>query len=108
MRNVDIDSSYLEPKIIYAIYYVILLRQILRMYFWYIICTCNITKISLMYSLLNIGRLYLVLGFISILVYLNIPEEMNQSTMAVWILGLSSIYFILGIRRLIRHYKENK
>ncbi len=66
------------------------------------------TKISLMYSLLNIGRLYLVLGFISILVYLNIPEEMNQSTMAVWILGLSSIYFVLGIRRLIRHYKENK
>jgi len=65
-------------------------------------------KITLMYSLLNIGRLYLVLGFISILVYLNIPEEMNQSTMAVWILGLSSIYFVLGIRRLIRHYKENK
>ncbi len=78
------------------------------MYFWYIICVCNITKVSLMYSLLNIGRLYLVLGFISILVYLNIPEEMNQSTMAVWILGLSSIYFVLGIRRLIRHYKENK
>ena len=78
------------------------------MYFWYIICVCNITKVSLMYSLLNIGRLYLVLGFISILVYLNIPEEMNQSTMAVWILGLSSIYFVLGISRLIRHYKENK
>ncbi len=65
-------------------------------------------KISLMYSLLNVGRLYLVLGFISILVYLNIPDEMNESTMAVWILGLSSIYFVLGIRRLIRHYKETK
>ena len=65
-------------------------------------------KILLMYSLLNIGRLYLVLGFVSILVYLNIPDEMNQSTMAVWILGLSLIYFVLGIRRLIRHYKENK
>jgi len=58
-----------------------------------------------MYSLLNVGRLYLVLGFISILVYLNIPDEMNQSTMAVWILGLSSIYFVLGIRRLIKHYR---
>ncbi len=78
------------------------------MYFWYIICIRNITKTSLMYSLLNIGRLYLVLGFISILVYVNIPEEMNNSTMAVWILGLSAIYFVLGIRRLIRHYKENK
>ena len=65
-------------------------------------------KISLMYSLLNVGRLYLVLGFISILVYLNIPDEMNESTMAVWILGLSSIYFVLGIRRLIKHYKETK
>ena len=64
-------------------------------------------KISLMYSLLNVGRLYLVLGFISILVYLNIPDEMNKSTMAVWILGLSCIYFVLGIRRLIKHYKEN-
>jgi hypothetical protein len=72
---------------------------------------CNLylkhKKISLMYSLLNVGRLYLVLGFISILVYLNIPEEMNESTMAVWILGLSSIYFVLGIRRLIKHYKQN-
>ena len=65
-------------------------------------------KTSLMYSLLNVGRLYLVLGFISILVYLNIPDEMNESTMAVWILGLSSIYFVLGIRRLIKHYKETK
>ena len=61
-----------------------------------------------MYSLLNVGRLYLVMGFISILVYFNIPEEMSKSSMAVWILGLSSIYFVLGVRRLIRHYKENK
>ena len=91
-----------------VIYYVIHLKQLLLMYFWYTICVCNMSKISLMYSLLNICRLYLVLGFISILVYLNIPEEMNQSTMAVWILGLSSIYFVLGIRRLVRHYKENK
>ena len=68
----------------------------------------TLKKISLMYSLLNVGRLYLVMGFISILVYLNIPDEMNGSTMAVWILGLSSIYFVLGIRRLIKHYKENK
>ena len=59
-----------------------------------------------MYSLLNIGRLYLVMGSISILVYFNIPEEMSKSSMAVWILGLSSIYFVLGIRRLIKHYKE--
>ena len=71
------------------------------------ICIYNFIKILLMYSLLNIGRLYLVLGFISIVVYLNIPDEMNQTTMAVWILGLSSIYFVLGIRRLIKHYKEN-
>ena len=61
-----------------------------------------------MYSLLNIGRLYIVMGFISILVYLSIPDEMNKSTFAVWILGLSSIYFVLGIRRLTKHYKENK
>jgi hypothetical protein len=61
-----------------------------------------------MYSLLNIGRLYLVMGSISILVYFNIPEEMSKSSMAVWILGLSSIYFVLGVRRLIKHYKENK
>ena len=66
----------------------------------------TLKKISLMYSLLNIGRLYLVLGFISILVYLNIPDEMNQSTMAVWILGLSLIYFVLGITRLVKHYKH--
>ena len=61
-----------------------------------------------MYSLLNVGRLYLVMGFISILVYFNIPEEMSKSSMAVWILGLSSLYFVLGVRRLIKHYKENK
>ena len=61
-----------------------------------------------MYSLLNVGRLYLVMGSISILVYFNIPEEMSKSSMAVWILGLSSIYFVLGIRRLIKHYKETK
>ena len=59
-----------------------------------------------MYSLLNVGRLYLVLGFISILVYFNIPDEMNKSTMAVWILGLSLIYFVLGITRLVKHYKD--
>tara|TARA_B100001248_G_scaffold4112_1_gene3038 strand:+ start:1183 stop:1368 length:186 start_codon:yes stop_codon:yes gene_type:complete len=61
-----------------------------------------------MYSLLNVGRLYLVMGSISILVYFNIPEEMSKSSMAVWILGLSSIYFVLGVRRLIKHYKETK
>ena len=61
-----------------------------------------------MYSLLNVGRLYLVMGSISILVYFNIPEEMSKSAMAVWILGLSSIYFVLGVRRLIKHYKETK
>jgi phosphotransferase system glucose/maltose/N-acetylglucosamine-specific IIC component len=65
-----------------------------------------ILKKLLMYSLLNVGRLYLVLGFISILVYFNIPDEMNKSTMAVWILGLSLIYFVLGITRLIKHYKD--
>ena len=63
-------------------------------------------KILLMYSLLNVGRLYLVLGFISILVYFNIPDEMNKSTMAVWILGLSLIYFVLGITRLVKHYRD--
>ena len=59
-----------------------------------------------MYSLLNVGRLYLVMGSISILVYFNIPDEMNKSTMAVWILGLSLIYFILGVIRLVKHYKD--
>ena len=73
---------------------------------WYIICTLIIVKILLMYSLLNVGRLYLVMGFISILVYFNIPDEMNKSTMAVWILGLSLIYFVLGITRLVKHYKD--
>ena len=73
---------------------------------WYIICTLIIVKILLMYSLLNVGRLYLVMGFISILVYFNIPDEMNKSTMAVWILGLSLIYFILGVIRLVKHYKD--
>ena len=73
---------------------------------WYIICTLVIVKILLMYSLLNVGRLYLVMGFISILVYFNIPDEMNKSTMAVWILGLSLIYFILGVIRLVKHYKD--
>ena len=48
------------------------------------------------------------MGSISILVYFNIPEEMSKSSMAVWILGLSSIYFVLGIRRLIKHHKETK
>ena len=78
------------------------------MYFWYIICVYGVIKIILMYSLLNVGKLYLVMGSISILVYFNIPEEMSKSSMAVWILGLSSIYFVLGVRRLIKHYKENK
>jgi len=68
----------------------------------------DITKKIFMYSLLNVGRLYLVMGSISILVYFNIPEEMSKSSMAVWILGLSSIYFVLGIRRLMKYYKENK
>ena len=60
-----------------------------------------------MYSLLNVGRLYLVMGFISILVYFNIPDEMNESTMATWILGLSLIYFVLGIIRLVKHNKND-
>ena len=85
-----------------------MLHKLVKSCLWYIICVVLIINILLMYSLLNVGRLYLVMGSISILVYFNIPDEMNKSTMAVWILGLSSIYFVLGIRRLIRHYKENK
>ena len=85
-----------------------MLHKLVKSCLWYIICVVFIINILLMYSLLNVGRLYLVMGFISILVYFNIPEEMSKSSMAVWILGLSSIYFVLGVRRLIRHYKENK
>ena len=85
-----------------------MLHKLVKSCLWYIICVVLIINILLMYSLLNVGRLYLVMGFISILVYFNIPEEMSKSSMAVWILGLSSIYFVLGVRRLIKHYKENK
>ena len=61
-----------------------------------------------MYSLYNVGILYLFMGSLSILVYFNIPEEMNKSSMAIWILGLSIIYFVLGLSRIRKHYKENK
>ncbi|GIS21392.1 MAG: hypothetical protein CM15mP121_2440 [Bacteroidota bacterium] len=41
-----------------------------------------------MYSLFNVGILYLCMGFsFSLLVYFNIPEEMNRSPMAKRILG---------------------
>lgn len=61
-----------------------------------------------MYSLFNVGVLYLCMGSLSILVYFNIPEEMNRSSMAIWILGLSTIYFVLGLSRLRKHFKKNK
>jgi hypothetical protein len=61
-----------------------------------------------MYSLFNVGILYLCMGSLSIIVYFNIPDEMNKSSMAIWILGLSTIYFVLGLSRLIKHYKKNK
>ena len=60
-----------------------------------------------MYSLFNVGILYLCMGSLSIIVYFNIPDEMNKSSMAIWILG-SVQYFVLGISRLIKHYKKNK
>ena len=50
-----------------------------------------------MYSLFNVGILYLCMGSLSILVYFNIPEEMNKSSMAIWILGLSTIYFCFRV-----------
>ncbi len=84
-----------------------MLHKLVKSCLWYIICVVLIINILLMYSLLNVGRLYLVMGFISILVYFNIPDEMNKSTMAIWILGLSLIYFVLGITRLVKHYKNN-
>ncbi len=61
-----------------------------------------------MYSLFNVGILYLFMGCLSILVYFNIPIEMNSSSMAIWILGLSAIYFVLGLSRLRKYYKDNK
>ena len=73
----------------------------------YFISIFNSKKI-IMYSLFNVGILYLCMGSLSILVYFNIPEEMNRSSMAIWILGLSTIYFVLGLSRLRKHYKKNK
>ena len=84
-----------------------MLHKLVKSCLWYIICVVFIINILLMYSLLNVGRLYLVMGFISILVYFNIPDEMNKSTMATWILGLSLIYFVLGIIRLVKYNKNN-
>jgi hypothetical protein len=61
-----------------------------------------------MYNLLTISYLYLSLGIICVIVYFNIPEEINTSFISQWILILSLIYFVLGGSRLRKHFKKNK
>lgn len=61
-----------------------------------------------MYSPLTISYLYLLLGMICIVVYFNIPEEINSPFISQWILVLSLIYFVLGGSRLRKHLKNKK
>ncbi len=61
-----------------------------------------------MYSLLNVSLLYLLLGSICILVYFNIPSNLNSEFISNWILILSLIYLVLGGSRLIKHFNSKK
>ena len=61
-----------------------------------------------MYSLLNISYLYLFMGTLCIVVYFNIPADINSEFISRWILLLSIIYFVLGISRLRKHLKSKK
>ncbi len=59
-----------------------------------------------MYSPLAISYLYLILGIICIVVYFNLPEKINSSSISHWLLILSLIYFILGGNRLRKYFKN--
>ena len=61
-----------------------------------------------MYSLLNISYLYIFMGTLCIVVYFNIPSDINSEFLSRWILLLSIIYFVLGISRLKRHLRSKK
>ncbi len=61
-----------------------------------------------MYSLLNVSLLYLLMGALCILVYFNIPSDLNSEFLSRWILILSLIYLVLGISRLRRHFNSKK
>ncbi|MEL0008928.1 MAG: hypothetical protein VW741_03555 [Flammeovirgaceae bacterium] len=59
-----------------------------------------------MYSLLNISYLYIFMGTLCIVVYFNIPADINSEFLSRWILLLSIIYYVLGISRLRRHLNQ--
>ena len=61
-----------------------------------------------MYSLLNVSLLYLLLGSICIIVYFNIPSDLNSEFISNWILILSFIYLVLGFSRLKKHFNSKK
>ena len=61
-----------------------------------------------MYSLLNVSLLYLLMGSLCILVYFNIPSDLNSEFISNWILILSLIYLVLGGSRLIKHFNSKK
>ena len=57
-----------------------------------------------MYSLLNISYLYIFMGTLCIVVYFNIPSDINSEFLSRWILLLSIIYLVVLIRT--NHTKE--
>ncbi len=59
-------------------------------------------------SLPNISYLYILMGTLCIVVYFNIPADINSEFLSRWILLLSIIYFVLGISRLRKHLKSKK
>ncbi len=61
-----------------------------------------------MNSLLNISMLYLFMGALCIVVYFNIPTELNSEFLSRWILILSLIYLVLGVSRLKKHFDSKK
>ena len=61
-----------------------------------------------MYSLKNISYLYIFMGTLCVVVYFNIPSDINSEFLSRWILLLSIIYFVLGISRFRRHLRSKK
>jgi len=61
-----------------------------------------------MYSLFNVSLLYIGMGSLCMLVYFNIPEDLNTTSISRWILLLSTIYFVLGFSRLRKHFQNNE
>lgn len=48
------------------------------------------------------------MGALCIVVYFNIPSDINSEFLSRWILLLSIIYFVLGISRLRKHLQSKK